>query len=326
AQGESPSTALSWSAPAECPDEAAMRAAIESRLGQALEARRDQRLRIEGTLTGDAAAGYTATLKVTSKRGTQKRVLSHADCVKLTDAASLVAALAIDPTLAVRASSPPAASASAPAPVPPPKPAEPAPAPLPPPKPTVAPPPATPRPVAAQRGAPRPWHWSAGAFGRVLGGPLPDAGAGFGARGSVAPGRLGLGGWAAYDLPRLARLRENSGAELALVSFGVGPCYRLRERSPAIDGCVEFAAGDLRGAGHEVESRRVRHALWSAGLLELVLHQRVAAPVEVLGGAEAGDAFTAPRFGIVEDGRTDEVFQARRWVFGAFVGLGVGEP
>jgi len=182
----------------------------------------------------------------------------------------------------------------------------------------------TPSPVVGASSLRPPWHWSAGALGRVTGGPLPGAGAGLGVRGSFSPSRLGVAIWVAYDFPRLARVRGDTGVELELWSSGFGPCYRLRTAVPAIDGCAEFAIGDLKATGHHVDNGRVRHGLWSAALLELLVHQKLAAPVVFLGGLQAGDAFSAPRFGLREDGRDVEVFGAARWFLSAFVGLGVG--
>jgi hypothetical protein len=70
---------------------------VEAFLGQSLEVRRAQQLKIEAVVTADSTAGFIAKLSVTTAQATYDRRLDHQDCASLTEAAALVMALAIDP-------------------------------------------------------------------------------------------------------------------------------------------------------------------------------------------------------------------------------------
>ncbi|MBN2192557.1 MAG: hypothetical protein JW751_07045 [Polyangiaceae bacterium] len=59
ARAEDPAvTALSWSAPPECPGENDFVTEVERFLGQSLGSRRDQQIEIAGSVSRDPAAGY----------------------------------------------------------------------------------------------------------------------------------------------------------------------------------------------------------------------------------------------------------------------------
>ncbi len=239
ARGDLPTGAiLSWSAPAECPQADEFRADVERFLRQSLDLDRDQQLKITGVVRGNDATGFKGTLRVRGPRGTQRRELSHENCRELTEAAALVAALAIDPELA-------AARASA-------EPSEPSPA-----APTVAPSeaasasssasaqqppasaPAIPPPVAApsQPGSPstsspivrsppvdpreqqpRDWVSSVVLLGLVETGALPGGGLGLGARAAAGTRNIQVAAGVAYFLPRFVAAQGNS---------GIGPVFRI---------------------------------------------------------------------------------------------------
>ena len=142
--------ALVWHAPASCPDEAALRAAIAERLDVPVE-RVELAAEIEVTANGQ---GFVARVTTHGEAG-ETRELSAASCTELTAAVAVVVARA-------------AADAPAVAPVPPPP-----------------PPPAAVRVAVPAVPATRPSRWNAGArLGGVTGiGATPDLGIARRARG-----------------------------------------------------------------------------------------------------------------------------------------------
>jgi len=324
----SPSTELSWSAPSTCPGEDALRAEVERVLGQTLAARRDQKLRIEGSVRGDAKAGFAAALRVTSARGTQARELSNADCAKLTEAAALVIALAIDPKLVV----PPPAAASVGAVAEGDSPAQ------------NAPPPAEPAQAAAtttetsndersdaaatsgqtaaESGSS--WQFSGAAVGLVSGGALPGAAFGAGARLSAGSGPFGVLVHGAYFFPKVEPVPEtaSSGVELDLWRVGAAVCGVPLYGTLTLTGCVGPVFGGMSGSGTGVDQASTEHDRWSALLAEVTLSYVSKAGLTALIGAEVGPALERPRFGVTLDGDDVEVFRASGWVASGFLGVG----
>jgi hypothetical protein len=343
ARAESPSTELAWSAPSVCPEEAVVRADVERYLGQALGARRDQKLRIEGVVKEDPRAGFTVTLRVTSARGTQRRELANADCTKLSEAAALVVALAIDPKLVVPTAANPGLEKPSDGEEPPRPPSEPAePLERPPTEAPVATPPATEPPVTTgppalrvdrehtRSGASgsRPsssWSFSAAFTGLAGGGPLPGVALGLGARLSAGREWFRLALHGSYFFPRSepVSMAPSSAVELDLFRAGVSVCGAPITGSIVLSACVGPTLGDLRGSGARLDNERTRHDRWSAVLGELTLAHLSSSGLMTLAGLEAGYAIEAPRFGILQNGRETEVFRASDWVAGAFLGIGL---
>ena len=184
-----PSGTISWSAPHECPREDDLVDEIERLLGQPLSVARKQELILSGRVTGSPTEGYAVTLQVTSADGSYERNLQHASCVKLTEGAALVMALAIDPERV---------SAQSRAALEPPKPAETA-------KPVVAAPPPAPRPPEALQGR------------RLVSGH---------AHPEVPPAQADVNGPLARDAERVAdrrRVRVRNGGHQQVVRAGAPP-------------------------------------------------------------------------------------------------------
>jgi hypothetical protein len=111
---------LRWHAPSECPDDAAVRGAVEHRLGRALAPPLGDGLSIELRAGPQADRRWRVALDVRSRDGHAHRELADAtDCAAAVEAAALVIAIAIDPELAAAvpepAPGPPAADATNPA-------------------------------------------------------------------------------------------------------------------------------------------------------------------------------------------------------------------
>jgi hypothetical protein len=318
AYAETPvSTELTWSAPAGCPGEAAVRAEIERLLGQTLDARRDQKLSVKGAVRGDARSGFNAALRVTSARGAQRRELSNTDCQKLSEAAALVVALAIDPKLVV----PPPANLPAPesAPATPSAPAVSVP--------VAATPVALVRdealPAQRKAGSPSAWRFSVLAVGLATSGALPGVAFGAGPRLTTGKGRVGLVIHGAYLFPKVEPVpsAEPSGIELGLARVGVGLCA-VPIGKPALSACVGPVLGDMWGRGTGLENPSTEHDLWTAVAAELALTHVTSFGPTVLAGLEGGPVLGAPRFGITQNGHPLEVYRARSWFFGGSLGLG----
>ncbi|MEM6996719.1 MAG: hypothetical protein AAF721_39815, partial [Myxococcota bacterium] len=105
---ESPAVDLHWEAPAACPDATDARARLDALLDEAGSGREQAvALTVE---VREREGGYTAVLSMTAADGTTAtRSLDGAQCEDLAGAAVLIAALAIDPDLAVPSGDPPPA-------------------------------------------------------------------------------------------------------------------------------------------------------------------------------------------------------------------------
>jgi hypothetical protein len=93
---------LMWSAPAQCPDPKAARASIERHLGRALGAELGHGMRVAVAVERDGELGWRTTIGFDGPRGkTTRELVVATDCARAVDAASLVIAIAIDPSLAL---------------------------------------------------------------------------------------------------------------------------------------------------------------------------------------------------------------------------------
>lgn len=90
---------LDWQAPAECPQASSMRTKVEDLLGQPLDTHRRQFLHFLGQVRVEGTGEYQVTIVAEGPDGTRERTLHQRDCGNLSDAAALIVALAIDPTL-----------------------------------------------------------------------------------------------------------------------------------------------------------------------------------------------------------------------------------
>jgi hypothetical protein len=328
ARADAQPSAPIWRAPAECPQEPIFVAQLEHFLGQRLDARRDQGLEISGDVSASETGGYVARLRVRGASGTHERELSHRDCAELTEAAALVTALAIDPSLAIPdeaaaaksiADEPVANVVTEPA-KPPETPATPAPA-----APAALPAPTPLKDVAPERRPGPPLHAGVVVVGLAGNAVLPDAGLGLGARARVVRSRFGLALQADYWLPRTRSIGgTEASVQLGAWDVGLKACGVPIAGHVALSLCAGGVLGDMYGSGNERLSKpRTSHRRWSALEAELDLMVLASSGVATWLGVEGGKTLEAPNFGISMDGQEVEVFTPSGWIVSGFVGLGV---
>jgi hypothetical protein len=88
---------IGWQAPPGCPDAAWARAEVERFVGDSLQATRATQLSFEVSITADAGSGWIASIVTITDGGRRRRRLPHEDCERLSEAAALIIAMAIDP-------------------------------------------------------------------------------------------------------------------------------------------------------------------------------------------------------------------------------------
>lgn len=331
ARAQAPGSAslwAAWEAPAECPQEAAFVAQIESFLGTALNARGDRQLEIVGRVRTEQARGFVVKLRVRASRKTQERELAHRDCGELTEAAALIVALAIDPQVVGDNRLPKPAEPQALEPAAPPPSPEPAvvraeqaaaiPRPA---APTASVSPRPPPPVAE----PSTLRYSLSALGLFGTSVLPDAGAGTGIHATLGPRRFRMAAQAAYWLSRFRAFEGNAGAgvELGTWSVALRGCGVPLTGDITLSLCAGPVVGDMYGTGSSLSNARTIHDHWSAVSAETSVALSSRAGVMTLLGLEVQRTLEAPRFGAVVNGRPQQLFEANAWVVNAFVGLGV---
>lgn len=316
---------LLWSAPAECPDAKAARGSIERHLGRTLDAELGHGMRV-AVAVEHGGDGWRATLGFDGTRGRSSRELApSADCARAVDAAALVIAIAIDPTLMLPAQErtdlpepPPPAKEDAPAPAP-----APTPTPAPDPRPSPARGVAAPPPVADL--PPRRPRSIKGAIGIVAGptfGGLPRTGGTTRLHGAATSRRWRVELGAAFAG---APVHRDRGASLTMqrVTGDVRGCALFDPR-PWLElvGCggVEVGVALAQPGGTTGSSRR---DLWLGFVLAPRVHflvgQRVAF---LLGGDVVAPAL--PRNYTVEG--LDTVFQTRVVTGAVLAGIEVRFP
>jgi len=258
------SFSLSWQAPAECPDEAHVRRAVEQLLGEGPPppANVSARAVVEHTASGH----WNVRLTTVRDGTTGERVVESESCQSLADATALILALTIDPArVAARApgaasapasstvaSAAPSASAAAPAPAS--ASASPTAPPAASPTPATTPAaPAVPPPEAAPTGAGAPGPTRVALFAQVGGdvGTLPRAAYAVGGGAALTLGSFRVEGYGTY-LPQQAAhpaAFPNLGTNIHLLAGGLRGCFLPLRGSVEAGGCVGLELGDLRGQG-----------------------------------------------------------------------------
>ena len=266
-----------WQAPANCPEEPAVRAAIEQRLGGPLAGRTAPRITIIVDVRQQPDHQYGVNVWTVDDDGLHQRQLTDADCQSIAEAAALVAAMAIDVRIQEQANedsdaarvarklrdveevSPPPASLA-----PPPSLVEP------------AKPPSSPAKTKAAgrrmklRGAVR-------LEGGVIYGDLRVPGALV----RVTPALL-LPRWRielqlSYGPPRKLDLANSGHARLQLVGGGVRACPLLRAKQVEFPLCLGIEAGAmLTGDTRRGVTAVPYAALQFAGGLAVEVHRRLA--------------------------------------------------
>jgi len=286
----------------------------------------EQALAIDVRVQGDMASGYSAKLWVKGAQGQQERFLDHPDCDKLTEAAALLVAIAIDPErVKSRQQGEPEAE---------PRPGE-----------AVVPaqaeagaphtaglalpavePSAVPNRVTDSRPAPSSRAGSARMslvlVGLTSSGLLPSAAPGVGSELAVrlGPFEAALGG--RYWISRSAAVPDAQGAavDLSLVTAGLRLCGVPAFGDWALPLCARADLGNMQGAGQDVNNARTRDALFAAvgGSIALSYTRHRLVP---LAGLDLTWAASRPRFGVLRAGQEVQAFRPDAWGLGGFVGL-----
>jgi hypothetical protein len=338
------STRLSWTAPAGCPDEAALAAAVEGFLGQSLDESRAQKIFGHGRVTVDTELGFTAHLRFSGTGGGRTRKLSHPECASLAEASALVIALAIDPERVkaqearkqaerertALAESPPAPPPSAESdgasPRPPTSVADPAlqpesatPPVAPAVAPTVAPLSSSPRSERASRSRAR--HGGARKSrgldlvpsGSLLvgAGMLPAPGTGLGAGFAIESGAFRIAASGRYWFERSESVTpgEPPAVGMKLVTVGARFCGVILSGELAFAGCAGADIGDMTGRGENLLGNRTQHDRFSGLFAGLELGFRGVGRLYPVVGVEGGALLERPRFGYRQNGRSFTVFR-----------------
>jgi hypothetical protein len=226
ARAGAPAVDLRWSAPGACPDEAAVRAAVERLVSRPLGDPAEARIHVRITVGPAADAPWSATIAVARAEdpAPRERRLEAPTCAELAEASAVAVALALDPP------APPAP----PAPPPP------------------APPPPRLRPVLRA---------SAGVDLFALPHPAPGAelalGLLFGAN------RVEIAG-AAWIPSTAASVTPGLGAHLSLIAGAARYCRAFLEAPLEIGGCLSFEGGVAGGSAFGPRPGSAGAAPWIA--------------------------------------------------------------
>lgn len=317
--------ALRWSSPDECPDDAALVAAVEGFLGQKLSEAREQQLSASVSVAGSERDGFAAKLRFTSREGLEERSLEHRECQKLMEGAALLIALAVDPER-VKArqqagnEQPPTA-----APTPEAQPPAPVVSALVSPAPSALGPQrdqASPVPVTAPAGRSSKIVPALELFGFAGSGALPSAGPGLGAAFGLRNGRFELGLASHYWFERSVPVRQGTQAEiqLSLWTASLRACAWPLLGNWALRACVASGFGDLSGMGQGVDNARPGHALYAALSSEVSVRygQSRLAPQFGIAGSWA---VARPAYGVNLNAQQTEIFRPDWLNLQGFVGL-----
>lgn len=279
--------ALTWSAPAECPQAAAAEGRV-ARLAGAAQTSQAGELVAAVTIAKLAENRWSATLKL----GASARVLEGESCEGVADAAIVILAMAVDPQSAPEPAPPepePAEVVAEPEPVPP-TPVAAAPAPRAPARvaePAVA-------PVSAPPADPAPWGASLRGFGEWGMLPAPSLGAVVAVHAAwsthlVELSALGL-------LPRDAAVEGGTqGGEFSWFGFQLMGCQLLAR--PAFV-CGGFEGGRLSGDGFGAREERTGHAFWAAPGVEALFAPALSSTLSLEISAGIFIALLKPAFAI----------------------------
>jgi hypothetical protein len=256
--------ALSWTAPAGCPDAAAVRAEVTRLLGGEGPPSA-QVVIVTAVVVEERPGAWQVTLERPGAGGV--RVVRGSTCAAIGDAAAVILALMIDPTAVIE---PRRAPASAPASRP------------------ASPPATAPRPPPPPRR--RPLAWRATVFGGVDFTSLPGVSPGVGASGALRLGRQRVEVSFEYWTGARGHVadRTTAGGDLDLWLFTVSTCRALLAGRFELGPCLGLDLGRMHGQGFGVQRPGEGAALWVAargGLLaafELTRHWALFARAEAV--------------------------------------------
>ena len=293
ALAEERSFAVSWQAPAECPDANALERYVAQVVGDAASG--PVTVRAAGTVTRNADGRYAASIALdTGAARPSARALDAGDCEALAQAAALLIALAIREQAAPTAARPPE-----PAPV---KPEPPEPQPEPPPQ------------ARALR--------FLGASAVFDLGSTPNLTAGVSVGGGVRWAWLRLEPAVAYYAPRSesVALRSAVGADFTLATLGLRACAARAAGNVWLAPCLGGGADWLRGVGF---GARIPHSgsAWSiVGRAGLLLGWDISSIISAHVGLEGVLPLARPKFDVDGAGL---VFQRKATAVRAELGFDV---
>ena len=242
---------LHWTAPAECPDEAAVRRDIEELAGRHLDAKGEGGINVDANVVRQDAGRWDLELTLTRVGGeAASRRVEGRTCVEVARALVSIVALALEPPAL-----PP------PPPTPPPRP--------PPPPPPVSPPLPPPPPV-------RRTAWSFFAIGGIDDGALPHLAAGLGVGAGFVFGDNRFEVRTSAWLPRSAAQTTTSGADISLYAIDARYCRTIVGTTVALAPCVGFEGGFTRSQGYGLKLNYGRTGAWAAPEIAAMLQWRIA--------------------------------------------------
>jgi hypothetical protein len=234
---------VSWEAPAPCPDEAAVKKAVDQWLSEPMSDADLRTIHVVARVKPHPS-GFVLDLSFESKSGSGHETLVAVRCETLADIVSLKIALAVDPEGIVESAEPARESK-------------------------------TPRPI--RKKPPTRLEYAVRATAGAGFGPVPGVGPAASLSGSVIwrTARLELG--AGYFFPEIARYDSTPevGATFSLASASLRACAVPRLDAVEIPTCAGVEAGVLRGTGFGIETVETADRPWVA----FVLGPAVAVPL-----------------------------------------------
>lgn len=243
---------LRYTAPAACPDAAALEALVAQRAPAARFV--DAAPRVFAITVTATDTGFAGDLAVSGADGAADRTLTAGRCDDLVGALALVVALAIDP------------DAGAPPPPPPP------------PEPVHVAPPVVDVGAAVAPQRPRAWEVDAAATGVVAALVTPGAmlGAGVEARIERAGlGHLDLAAIAGWDRTAMAQ----GTSRFTFVAGRLSACRRIVATRIDVDGCAHIEAGAISAHGDDIVNAQGSARLWLAPGVHAVVRYPLGARV-----------------------------------------------
>ena len=264
---------LSWNAPPGCPDRAEVLARMARLLGRSPGSVREPRLGVRGevvALPSRAADRFRVKLVSQSAEGPSERSVDGVSCERVTDAAVLILAMAIDAeAVAARLSAPPS---------PPPKPAE----------------PPAPEPAASHIG-----FWArAGALADL--GAMPEINPGGALGVGVSAGSLWFEAEGRVWLPQEidAPGRPGVGGRFNRQSVALRSCFGLGGDSLSGGPCGGVAVGSMSGRGYGISDPDDGGSAWVEAFAGGALRQRFFVGVALRADLEVMTPLVNPRFSI----------------------------
>ena len=238
---------LTWSAPADCPDANAIKSDVLRLAGASAHNSRHLKARV--SIRPDAGTGWTLALATELDGVTGERTLSGVSCRSLSDAATVMLALILNPDVAM-AAEPPGGT-----------------------QPPV--PPTANVPLASEPKAEKRWpspRWLMGAHAGLQAGALRELSPSFALSFGVELGRASLRLVPSFTPPQEYRLQDQPGAggRLWLGTVAVLGCWAATNGWGVLAPCLGFDAARLQGRGLGVAQPRERTVYWSSAELALM--------------------------------------------------------